>query len=82
MYVSECYDCRNYDNYYIKAAKVRRLIHDDFIKVFNTADILLTPVTMSDAPLFSKFNHLDNREQCELQDIYTCPTNLAGLFRF
>ncbi|XP_067946166.1 glutamyl-tRNA(Gln) amidotransferase subunit A, mitochondrial-like [Watersipora subatra] len=69
----------NYDQYYVKAAKVRRLIYKDFLKSFNDVDLLLTPVTMSDAPLHSQLSHLDNRRQCEMQDFYTLPANLTGV---
>lgn len=72
---------RNYDKYFQKALQVRRLIFDDFQKVFggeNRVDVLLTPTTLSDAPLFSKFGQNSNRDQCALQDFCTQPANMAG----
>ena len=70
---------RNYDKYFIKALKVRRLISDDFKTVFNSGvNVLLTPVTLTDAPLFSWFSNQDNRTRCEEQDIFTTPVNMAG----
>merc|ERR1712062_538844 len=47
----------NYDEYFEQALKVRRLISRDFLNVFNgneKVDLLLTPVTLSDAPSYSK----------------------------
>jgi len=71
---------RNYDKYFIKALKVRRLISDDFKTVFNSGvNVLLTPVTLTDAPLFSWFSNQDNRTRCEEQDIFTTPVNMAGV---
>ena len=54
----------NYDEYFEQALKVRRLISRDFLNVFNNdekVDLLLTPVTLSDAPSYSKFSKSDNR---------------------
>lgn len=72
---------RNYDKYFQKALQVRRLIFDDFQNVFNGAnrvDVLLTPTTLSDAPLYSEFCLNSNRDQCALQDFCTQPANMAG----
>ena len=38
-----------YDAYYIKAQKVRHLIKKEFDKLFNEADLVLTPVTPTTA---------------------------------
>ena len=46
---------KNYENHFLKALKVRRLISEDFIKAFSSVDILLTPTTLSDAPLLKDF---------------------------
>ena len=42
-------------------------------------DLLITPVTLSDAPTFSSFSGSDNRAQTAVQDFCTQPINLAGL---
>lgn len=42
-------------------------------------DILLTPVTLSDAPLFSDFSQKDSRAQSADQDYCTQPANMAGV---
>ncbi|CAB3232528.1 unnamed protein product [Arctia plantaginis] len=73
---------KNYQNYYIKALQLRRLIHDDFKNVFNgenAVDLLLTPTTLSDAPLFEEFTSKNNRDQCAYQDYCTQPANMAGI---
>ena len=65
-----------YDAYYGKALKVRRLIHDDFERAYESADVLLTPTSPSVAfPFGSKG---DNPLAMYLCDTYTIPTNLAG----
>lgn len=73
---------RNYDKYFIKALKLRRLISDDFKKVFNgedRIDLLLTPTTLTDAPLYKDFSSKNNRDQCAFQDYCTQPANMAGI---
>ncbi|XP_049534716.1 glutamyl-tRNA(Gln) amidotransferase subunit A, mitochondrial [Anopheles darlingi] len=70
---------RNYDKYFEKALKVRRLIAEDFVRAFNDVDILLTPTTLSDAPLYKDFIRSNNRDQCAVQDFCTQSANMAGI---
>lgn len=71
---------RNYDKYFVQALKLRRLIYEDYVKLWSTGvDLLLTPVTLSDAPLFSEFNQKDSRAQSADQDYCTQPANMAGI---
>ncbi|XP_068152080.1 glutamyl-tRNA(Gln) amidotransferase subunit A, mitochondrial [Drosophila tropicalis] len=74
---------KNYQKYFEKALRVRRLIAEDFSKVFETnnqlVDILLTPTTLTEAPLFRDFSALSNRDQCAVQDFCTQPANMAGI---
>jgi aspartyl-tRNA(Asn)/glutamyl-tRNA(Gln) amidotransferase subunit A len=70
---------KNYEKYFLKALKVRRHVSDDFKKAFNDVDILLTPTTLSDAPLLSDFTKNHNRDQCAVQDFCTCPANMSGV---
>jgi len=71
--------CRNYEKYYIKAQKVRRLIANDFRQVFDAGvDVLLTPTVLGDAPRFSWFSKADNRTRTQEQDVFTQPVNMAG----
>ena len=65
-----------YDAYYRKAQKVRRLIKDDFQRIFNDVDFILTPTTPNEA--FKIGDKLDPISMYK-NDIYTVPTSLAGL---
>jgi len=65
-----------YDAYYVKAQKVRRLIKQDFEKVFETADLILSPVAPSTA---NKIGELEDPMEMYLSDMYTISVNLAGL---
>ena len=66
-----------YDAYYLKAQKVRQLIKNDFNKVFNDVDAILTPSTPSAA--FKIGEKKDDPVSMYLNDIFTVPVNLAGL---
>lgn len=70
---------KNYETQFLKALKVRRLISQDFKKAFSKVDLLLTPTTLSDAPLLEDFTRNDNRDQCAVQDFCTQPANMAGI---
>lgn len=76
---------KNYDMYFEKALRVRRLIAEDFHQVFVKAapeervDLLLTPTTLSEAPLYKDFAAVSNRDQCAVQDYCTQPANMAGI---
>ncbi len=65
-----------YDAYYGKALKVRRLIHDDFQRAYQHADVLLTPTSPSVAFKFGSKG--ENPFAMYLCDTYTIPTNLTG----
>jgi aspartyl-tRNA(Asn)/glutamyl-tRNA(Gln) amidotransferase subunit A len=65
-----------YDAYYGKALKVRRLIHDDFERAYQRADVLLTPTSPTVAFKFGDKG--ENPFAMYLCDTYTIPTNLAG----
>lgn len=70
----------NYNDYFVKAMKARRLIAQDFDAVWNdNIDILLTPTTLSDAPIYKDFISQDNQTQCSVQDYCTQPANMAGI---
>ena len=66
-----------YDAYYLKAQKVRQLIKNDFDKVFNDVDAILTPSTPSAA--FKIGDKKDDPVSMYLNDVFTVPVNLAGL---
>jgi len=65
-----------YDAYYVKAQKVRHLIKDEYNKVFQEVDLILSPVAPTVAP---KFGELATPMQMYLSDLYTISVNLAGL---
>ena len=65
-----------YDAYYRQAQKVRRLIKNDFQRIFDQVDFILTPTTPNEA--FKIGDKLDPISMYK-NDIYTVPTSLAGL---
>ncbi len=66
-----------YDAYFKKAAQIRRLIHQDFIKSFESCDLLCSPVVPFTA--FGLGENVDDPLQMYLTDIFTTSLNLAGL---
>lgn len=66
-----------YDAYYLKAQKVRRIIKEDYVKVFNDVDVIMGPVTTNTA--FKLGEKVDDPVSMYLSDIYTIALNLAGL---
>uniref|UniRef100_T1HFK4 Glutamyl-tRNA(Gln) amidotransferase subunit A, mitochondrial n=1 Tax=Rhodnius prolixus TaxID=13249 RepID=T1HFK4_RHOPR len=69
---------KNYHKYFIQALKLRQLICEDFKRVWDEVDILLTPTTLTEAPIFDEFIKFDNREQCALNDYCTQSANMSG----
>ncbi|MEN8258992.1 MAG: Asp-tRNA(Asn)/Glu-tRNA(Gln) amidotransferase subunit GatA [Pseudomonadota bacterium] len=66
-----------YDAYYVKAQKVRRLISDDFRRVFEDVDVIAGPVSPSVA--FGLGEKTSDPIEMYLSDIYTIAINLAGV---
>lgn len=66
-----------YDAYYGKAQRVRHLIKQDFDRVFEEVDMLLTPATPS--PGFKLGSKVEDPLEMYLGDIYTVTANLAGI---
>ena len=52
---------RNVSKYFEQALKIRRLIMSDYLAAWSRVHLLLTPVTLTQPPLFSTFSSLDNR---------------------
>ncbi len=66
-----------YDAYYLKALKVRTLIKQDFDRVFEKYDLILTPTSPTTAFKFG--DRAEDPMQMYLSDIYTSSVNLAGI---
>lgn len=66
-----------YDAYYKKAAQIRRLIQQDYLKAFESCDIVCAPVTPSTA--FKIGENIDDPLQMYLTDIFTTSLNLSGM---
>jgi aspartyl-tRNA(Asn)/glutamyl-tRNA(Gln) amidotransferase subunit A len=68
-----------YDAYYLKASKVRNLIRQDFLSVFDKekVDVILGPT--SPTPAFRIGERIENPLEMYLSDVFTIPANLAGI---
>ncbi len=66
-----------YDAYYLKAQQARTLIRQDFDRVFQTVDALVTPT--SPVVAFPVGERADDPLQMYLIDVCTLPVNIAGL---
>ncbi|ADY55089.1 aspartyl/glutamyl-tRNA(Asn/Gln) amidotransferase subunit A [Syntrophobotulus glycolicus DSM 8271] len=65
-----------YDAYYLKAQKVRTLIRQDFAKIFEDFDVIISPT----APTVAyKLGERSDPLAMYMGDVYTIPVNLAGL---
>jgi aspartyl-tRNA(Asn)/glutamyl-tRNA(Gln) amidotransferase subunit A len=65
------------DAYYVRALKVRRLIKNDFDRVFNDVDVLIGPTAPTAA--FCIGEKCTDPMAMYLTDVYTVGANLAGL---
>ena len=65
-----------YEAYYVKAQKTRHIIKDNYDKIFEDVDLILSPIAPGIAP---KFGELKNPIDMYLSDIYSISVNLAGL---
>ena len=65
-----------YEAYYVKAQKTRNIIKAEYAKIFESVDLILSPVSPTVA---NKFGELENPMDMYLSDIYTISVNLAGL---
>ncbi len=72
-----CLSYGYYDEYYIKASKVRRLIKEEFLKIFENVDVIITPTV----PVFPwKIGEkIEDPMKMYLADIYTVIANLVGI---
>jgi aspartyl-tRNA(Asn)/glutamyl-tRNA(Gln) amidotransferase subunit A len=66
-----------YDAYFLKAARVRRLIKEDFDRAFEQVDLIFTPATPTAA--FTVGERTAQPLEMYLSDIFTVSCNLAGV---
>ncbi len=66
-----------YDAYFNKAAKVRRLIAQDFDKVFENYDLIIGATGATTA--FKIGTEIDDPKTMYMNDVLTVPVNMAGL---
>lgn len=66
-----------YDAYYKKACQAQAVIRQDFLKIFETVDFILTPTTPTTA--FKLGEKINDPLTMYLSDIFTVSANLAGL---
>lgn len=66
-----------YDAYYTKAQKIRRLIKEEFNKIFSFYDFLIMPTSPCTAFKIGALN--DDPLAMYLADIFTVSTNIAGI---
>lgn len=66
-----------YDAYFLKAARVRRLIKDDFDRAFGQVDLIFAPTTPT--PAFRVGEKTGDPLAMYLSDIFTISCNLAGI---
>ncbi len=66
-----------YDAYFLKAAKARTLIIEEYQKAFEQCDFILTPVSPS--PAFKLGEKVNDPVAMYLEDVMSVPLNLAGV---
>lgn len=66
-----------YDAYYLKAAKARTLIINEYAKAFEKCDVILSPVAPS--PAFKLGEKVNDPVAMYLEDVMSVPLNLAGV---
>jgi aspartyl-tRNA(Asn)/glutamyl-tRNA(Gln) amidotransferase subunit A len=66
-----------YDAYYLKAQQVRRLLAEEFLRVFAEVDAIVTPT--SPMPAFKLGEKTGDPLAMYLADIYTVTASLAGI---
>ena len=66
-----------YDAYFLKAAKARTLIVQEYAKAFEKCDFILTPVAPN--PAFKLGEKVNDPVAMYLEDVMSVPLNLAGV---
>ncbi len=66
-----------HDAYYNRANAVRKMITDDFLRAFESVDIIATPTTPS--PAFKIGEKVNDPVAMYLEDIFTVTANITGM---
>ena len=66
-----------YDAYFLKAAKARTLIVEEYARAFEKCDFILTPVAPN--PAFKLGEKVNDPVAMYLEDVMSVPLNLAGV---
>ncbi|AWD32848.1 Glutamyl-tRNA(Gln) amidotransferase subunit A [Candidatus Fokinia solitaria] len=67
---------KEYDAYYLKAQKIRRMLFDQFNSIFQTVDVIVSPTTTNVAfPINVELSPFE----MYMNDVLTIPPSLAGL---
>jgi len=66
-----------YEDYYLRAQRVRQRVTDDFTQAYAKVDVILAPTTANTA--FKVGENITDPLAMYLQDVFTVSTNLAGL---
>ncbi len=66
-----------YEDYYLRAQRVRQRVTDDFTQAYKKVDVILAPTTANTA--FKVGENITDPLAMYLQDVFTVSTNLAGL---
>ena len=67
-----------YDAVYVQAQKMRRILKEMFETIFETYDMILSPVTPTTAFTLEEANNF-SPQAMYLQDFFTVPASLVGL---
>ncbi|CAF0786993.1 unnamed protein product [Brachionus calyciflorus] len=67
----------NYEKYFVKSHQIKQMIVNDFIKVFNQCDLLITPTCFNDTLLYS--DYMKQNEVFDEKDFFTSCANIAGV---
>ncbi len=66
-----------YDEFYLKAARVRELVRKEFRAAFEKVDLIISPTSPTAA--FKLGERVKDPLSMYLSDVYTAPANLAGI---
>ncbi len=69
----------NYENYFVKAAKLRRMITDDVLDAFNRVDVIFAPASSKTAETIESIKSSSNSTiPNDADDIFVFLANMAG----